>query len=45
MQKQARSIFGNFPFGNNFTGAAGEGKPEAPPEPDAFKQPQKKTAS
>jgi polyhydroxyalkanoate synthesis repressor PhaR len=45
LQKQARSIFGNFPFGNNFTGAAGEGKPDGPPEPDAFKQPQKKTAS
>ena len=46
LQKQARSIFGNFPFGSNLTGAAGEGKPDAPtPDPEAFKQPQKKTAS
>src|SRR6185436_5884896 len=43
LQKQARSIFGNFPFGTNF---GGEGKPDAPaPEPEAFKQPQKKAAS
>ena len=46
LQKQARSIFGNFPFGSNLTGAAGEGKPDAPaPDPEAFKQPQKKAAS
>jgi polyhydroxyalkanoate synthesis regulator protein len=46
LQKQARSIFGNFPFGNNFAGAPGETKPDGPsPEPEAFKQPQKKTAS
>jgi polyhydroxyalkanoate synthesis regulator protein len=43
LQKQARSIFGNFPFGGNFAGA--EGKNDAPPEPDTFKQPQKKAAS
>ena len=41
LQKQARSIFGNFPFGS-----FGAQAPEAPDsEPDAFKQPQKKTAS
>src|SRR5258708_28997481 len=46
LQKQARSIFGNFPFGSNFAGAGGEGKPDAAaPEPEAFKQPQDKTAS
>ena len=46
LQKQARSIFGNFPFGSNSAGTAGEGKPDAPvPEPEAFKHPQKKTAS
>jgi hypothetical protein len=46
LQKQARSIFGNFPFGSNFAGAAGEGKTDAPaPEGEGFKQPQKKTAS
>jgi polyhydroxyalkanoate synthesis regulator protein len=46
LQKQARSIFGNFPFGNNLAATAGEGKSETPPpESDAFKQPQKKTAS
>ena len=46
LQKQARSIFGSFPFGSNSTGTAGEGKPDGPaPEPEAFKHPQKKTAS
>ena len=46
LQKQARSIFGNFPFGTNFAGAAAEGKPDTPSsEPEAFKQPQKKTVS
>ena len=46
LQKQARSIFGNFPFGSNFAGTAAEGKPDTPsPEPEAFKQPQKKTVS
>jgi polyhydroxyalkanoate synthesis regulator protein len=46
LQKQARSIFGNFPFGNNFAGAAGEGKSDTPSSAsEAFKQPQKKTAS
>jgi polyhydroxyalkanoate synthesis repressor PhaR len=44
LQKQARSIFGNFPFGTNATGT-GENKPDnSPPEPDTFKQ-NKKTAS
>ena len=44
LQKQARSIFGNFPFGSNFAGA--EGKSDAAPaEPETYKQPQKKTAS
>jgi polyhydroxyalkanoate synthesis repressor PhaR len=43
LQKQARSIFGNFPFGSGFPGA--EGKSDAPPESEPFKQPQKKTAS
>ncbi len=43
LQKQARSIFGNFPFGSNLAGAAGEGKADAPSsEPEGFKQPQKK---
>ena len=46
LQKQARSIFGNFPFGNNLTGAAGESRPGTPSaEPETFKQPQKKAAS
>ncbi|MEO8164746.1 MAG: polyhydroxyalkanoate synthesis repressor PhaR [Betaproteobacteria bacterium] len=46
LQKQARSIFGNFPFGTGSPGAAGESKPDSPStDPDAFKQPQKKTAS
>ena len=46
LQKQARSIFGNFPFGNSFAGAAGEGKSDPPSSAsEAFKQPQKKTAS
>ena len=46
LQKQARSIFGNFPFGNNFAGAAGESKPDTPSaESETFKQPQKKAAS
>ncbi len=46
LQKQARSIFGNFPFGNNLTGAAGESRPGTPSaEPEPFKQPQKKAAS
>jgi polyhydroxyalkanoate synthesis repressor PhaR len=46
LQKQARSIFGNFPFGSSFSGAASDNKPDAPAsEPEAFKQPQKKTAS
>ena len=46
LQKQARSIFGNFPFGSNAAGTAGQGNPDAPvPEPEAFKHPQKKTAS
>jgi polyhydroxyalkanoate synthesis repressor PhaR len=45
LQKQARSIFGNFPFGN-FGVPAGDNNPEPPsPESDSFKQPQKKTAS
>jgi polyhydroxyalkanoate synthesis repressor PhaR len=44
LQKQARSIFGNFPFGNGFGGADGKGDAPAP-ESDTFKQPQKKTAS
>lgn len=44
LQKQARSIFGNFPFGSGFAGA--EGKADTPPpESEPFKQPQKKTAS
>jgi polyhydroxyalkanoate synthesis regulator protein len=44
LQKQARSIFGNFPFGTNAAGTA-ENKPDnAPSEPDTFKQ-NKKTAS
>jgi polyhydroxyalkanoate synthesis regulator protein len=43
LQKQARSIFGNFPFGANAPGA--EAKSAPAPEPDSFKQPQKKTAS
>jgi polyhydroxyalkanoate synthesis regulator protein len=44
LQKQARSIFGSFPFGNFGTG--GEDKPaDAPGGDDAFKQPQKKTGS
>ncbi|MEO8005008.1 MAG: polyhydroxyalkanoate synthesis repressor PhaR [Betaproteobacteria bacterium] len=44
LQKQARSIFGNFPFGSGFPGA--DGKSDAPPaESDPFKQPQKKAAS
>ncbi|MFL6580851.1 MAG: PHB accumulation regulatory domain-containing protein, partial [Burkholderiales bacterium] len=44
LQKQARSIFGNFPFGTNAAGA-GENKPDnSPSEPDTFKQ-NKKTAS
>jgi len=42
LQKQARSIFGNFPFGTNPTGA-GENN-NSPSEPDTFKQ-NKKTAS
>ena len=42
LQKQARSIFGSFPFGTSATGAAD--KPDSSPsEPDAFKQ-NKKTA-
>ena len=46
LQKQARSIFGNFPFGTDFTGAAGESKPDTPSaESETFKQPQKKAAS
>jgi polyhydroxyalkanoate synthesis regulator protein len=46
LQKQARSIFGNFPFGSASAGAAGESKPDAPgSETESFKQPQKKTAS
>ena len=46
LQKQARSIFGNFPFGN-FARAGAEVKPDAhpPPDTDSFKQPQKKTGS
>ena len=45
LQKQARSIFGNFPFGT-FGAQAPESKPDTPDsEPDAFKQPQKKTGS
>ena len=43
LQKQARSIFGNFPFGN-FGAQAADGKPETPAsDTDSFKQPQKKT--
>ena len=43
LQKQARSIFGNFPFGNNFSG---DGKSDTQPsDSEAFKQPQKKAAS
>ena len=46
LQKQARSIFGNFPFGNNLSGATGESKPDTPrAESEPFKQPQKKAAS
>jgi len=46
LQKQARSIFGNFPFGNNFASATSDGKPDTPPsDSEVFKQPQKKTAS
>jgi hypothetical protein len=44
LQKQARSIFGSFPFGN--FGAGGQDKPAgADDADDAFKQPQKKTGS
>jgi polyhydroxyalkanoate synthesis repressor PhaR len=42
LQKQARSIFGNFPFGN-FPGGAD--KPAEPAADESFKQPQKKTGS
>jgi polyhydroxyalkanoate synthesis repressor PhaR len=46
LQKQARSIFGNFPFGSSFAGAAGEGKSDVQTsDSEEFKQPQKKTAS
>jgi polyhydroxyalkanoate synthesis repressor PhaR len=46
LQKQARSIFGSFPFGSSFPGASSDNKPDAPAsEPEAFKQPQKKAAS
>lgn len=46
LQKQARSIFGSFPFGSSFPGASSDNKPDGPTsEPDAFKQPQKKAAS
>jgi hypothetical protein len=45
LQKQARSIFGNFPFGSNM-GGGGDSKPDTtPPEPDPYKQAQKKAAS
>lgn len=44
LQKQARSIFGNFPFGN--FGAGTEDKTDEPAASgDSFKQPQKKTGS
>ena len=46
LQKQARSIFGSFPFGSSFPGASSDNKPDGPTsEPEAFKQPQKKAAS
>ena len=46
LQKQARSIFGSFPFGSSFPGASSDNKPDGPAtEPEAFKQPQKKAAS
>jgi len=46
LQKQARSIFGSFPFGGGFSGASGDSKPDSPgSDPEAFKQPHKKTAS
>jgi polyhydroxyalkanoate synthesis repressor PhaR len=45
LQKQARSIFGNFPF-NDFGAPGAEGRtPPDSPDADAFKQSQKKTAS
>jgi polyhydroxyalkanoate synthesis regulator protein len=42
LQKQARSIFGNFPFGN-FPG--GDKAEEAAAPEEGYKQPQKKTGS
>jgi polyhydroxyalkanoate synthesis repressor PhaR len=45
LQKQARSIFGNLPFGG-FGAPGADGKSaSAQQEADAFKQPQKKTGS
>ncbi len=45
LQKQARSIFGNFPF-NDFAASGAEGRtPPDAPDADAFKQSQKKSAS
>ncbi|MEK7323695.1 MAG: FHA domain-containing protein [Chloroflexota bacterium] len=45
LQKQARSIFGNFPFGNLGAQAA-DSKPEAPAsDTDSFKQPTQKLGS
>lgn len=46
LQKQARSIFGNFPFGGGFPQPGGEAKATPPAdEPEGYKQPQKKTGS
>jgi polyhydroxyalkanoate synthesis repressor PhaR len=45
LQKQARSIFGNFPF-NDFGAPGAESRPQADsPDADVLKQSQKKTAS
>jgi polyhydroxyalkanoate synthesis regulator protein len=44
LQKQARSIFGNFPFGTTPAGTAENKSDHSASDPDSFKQ-NKKTAS